>query len=80
MTSPNPTDKLLKARRAAHGAVRELGILYLLVRDEIDARVEKEVASGAFDPDLRKLMLLASSILQMRIRFRRALGDRPGCG
>ena len=65
----------MRAIRAAQSELYELEALYLLVRDEIRERCEKEEASGAYDPGLGRLMLLAAAILDRRVQARVALRE-----
>lgn len=66
--------RLSETQRSALNDVRELESLYLILRAELDRRVEAEAASGRYDPTAGRLMLLASDALTLRASLRAALG------
>jgi hypothetical protein len=66
--------KYLSLRKSALDEVQELTDLYLTLRDEIERRIDRESETGAWDPAVGKLLLLAGNVLTSRAALRHALG------
>lgn len=75
MTSyPQSSESFSKLRQCALDDLKELEGLYLLLRGEIDRRIDREARDDDFDPVVRRLIALATEVLLARVELQVALG------